>query len=325
MALACFKRVFIVSMLFVYCATFLQLVAESFPVSSSGHLALLNQVWSKFLANTSEYQLSFPWSDPVFWERYVDLLHVVPLIVIAVYFYPRWRIFLVHPLRTWRSALKLIGYVVLADGVTAILYFTRAQFSFSAIPLWVGFSATALLLFGLLFVPTRKASSCNASSGGASLGKSCLDKDCLGKVYACDTCSGSACSGDACSGDARLSVTRAVLLGLFQGLALLPGLSRFAATFCGGRYLGFSSRSAFEISFMLQWPLLLAAVARSILFFIQHAAEVVVTPVLLAVLFVSAAFGIMGFYLAARLAHSERLWYCAFYVVAVAFVAGMVA
>jgi undecaprenyl-diphosphatase len=304
MALACFKRVFIVSMLFVYCATFLQLVAESFPVSSSGHLALLDQVWSKFLANIPEYQLPVSWTEPVFWERYVDLLHVVPLFVIALYFYPRWRVFLLHPLRTWRSALKLIGYVALADGVTAVLYFTRPWLPFSAIPLWVGFSATALLLLGLLFIPTHKA----------SLGQGCLNKACLDKACACG----------ACSGESRLTPMRAVLLGLFQGLALLPGLSRFAATFCGGRFLGFSSRSAFEISFMLQWPLLLAAVTRSVLFFIQHAAEVVLSPVLLVVLFVSAALGAAGFYYAARLAHSERLWYCAFYVAAVALAALLV-
>ena len=309
MTLACFKRVFIVSMLFVSISTFFQLVAESFPVSSSGHLALLNQVWSNFLANIPEYKLSFPWTDSVFWERYVDLLHVVPLFVIAFYFYPRWRVFLVHPLRTWRSALKLIGYVVLADGVTAVLYFMRPLLPFSGIPLWVGFSATAFLLLSLFFIPTCKT----------SLGKNCLDKDCLGK-----TCSGDTCSGSAYSGDVHLSVTRAVLLGLFQGLALLPGLSRFAATFCGGRYLGFSSRSAFEISFMLQWPLIVAAVARSTLFFIHHAADVVVPPVLLVVLSVSAILGVLGFYLAARLAHTERLWYCAFYVGVVALVAALV-
>lgn len=311
MTLACFKRVFIVSMLFVSISTFFQLVAESFPVSSSGHLALLNQVWSKFFAHIPEYQRSFPWTESFFWERYVDLLHVVPLFVIAFYFYPRWRVFLLHPLRTWRSALKLIGYVVLADGVTAVLYFTRPLLPFSAIPLWVGFSATALLLFGLLFIPTGKT----------FLGKSCLDKDCACSASSDESHVHTTCSGSACSGEVRLSVKRAVLLGLFQGLALLPGLSRFAATFCGGRYLGFSSRSAFEISFMLQWPLIVAAVARSTLFFIHHAADVVVTPVLLVVLSVSAILGVVGFYLAARLAHTERLWYCAFYVAAVALVA----
>jgi undecaprenyl-diphosphatase len=113
-------------------------------------------------------------------------------------------------------------------------------------------------------------------------------------------------------------------MGLFQGLALLPGLSRFAATFCGARYLGFSSRSSFEISFMLQWPLILAAVTRSTLFFMQHSAGVVVTPLFVAVLSVSALLAGLGFWYAARLAHTERLWYCAFYVAAVAVAAALV-
>lgn len=271
-------------MLFVYCATFLQMVAESFPVSSSGHLALLNQVWSKLCLLYPDYKLSLPWTDALFWERYVDLLHVVPLVVIAWYFYPRWRIFLFHPLRTWRIAAKLICYVVLADGVTALLYVARPYLFFSALPLWVGFSATALLLFGLLLIPVRKSF-----------------------------------SGD------RLTVARAVLIGLFQGLALLPGLSRFAATFCGARFLGFSSRSSFEVSFMLQWPLILAAVTRSTLFFMHSSAEVVVTPMLGAVLFVSAILAWLGFFFAAHLASTERLWYCAFYVAVVALAAGIIA
>jgi len=270
-------------MLFVYCATFLQLVAESFPVSSSGHLVLLDQVWAKFCAFYPDLQLSVPWGEPTFWERYVDLLHVVPLIVIAWYFYPRWRVFLFHPFRSWKIAVKLIGYGLLADSVTAALYFMRPQLLFSAIPLWVGFCATALLLFGLFFIPKR------------------------------ETCLGS-----------RLTVWRAFFIGLFQGLALLPGLSRFAATFCGARYLGFSSRSSFEISFMLQWPLILAAVTRSLLFFTQHSAEVVVTPLLIVVVTVSALLAWLGFCYAARLAHSERLWYCAFYVAAVAVAALLV-
>lgn len=269
------------SMLFVYCATFLQLVAESFPVSSSGHLSLLDCVWSKVVAITPEYACSFPWTDTIFWERYVDLLHCVPLVIIAWYFYPRWRIFLMHPLRTWRSALKLIGYGVLADGVTAVLYFARGHSSFFVIPLWIGFTATALLLMSLLFIPV---------------------------------------------GNARLTWWRAALLGLFQGLALLPGLSRFAATFCGARFLGFSSRSSFELSFMLQWPLIVAAVTRSVFFFTHYQATAsVVTPVLVSVLLGSALLAWFGFLCAARLAHTERLWYCAVYVAAVAVVAGIVA
>jgi undecaprenyl pyrophosphate phosphatase UppP len=302
-----------VSMLFVSCATFLQMVAESFPVSSSGHLALLDQLWSKLLAFYPEYQRPWPWSETIFWERYIDILHVVPLIVIAWYFYPRWRVFLFHPLRTWRIAVKLIGYVLLADGVTAVLYCVRPSLFFSTLPLWVGFSATALLLVSLFFVPRRKVLVSKNKESVTSLGDTCSS----------ETSSDRSCSDTTYLG-ADLTVSRALLLGLFQGLALLPGLSRFAATFCGGRYLGFSARSSFEISFMLQWPLILAAVARSGLFFMHHNAGVVVTPLLVAVILASALLAWLGFCYAARLAHTERLWYCAFYVAVVAIAALLV-
>ena len=267
------------SMLIVYLASFLQLVAESFPVSSSGHLALLDKMWTRFMVNNPEQQLSFPWADATFWERYVDFLHIVPLVIIAWYFYPRWRVFLLHPLCTWRMAARLVAYAALADCVTALLYFTRAQLPLFNIPLWIGFSVTALLLFSLLLLPTGKS--------------------------------------------VRLTWWRAVLIGLFQGLALLPGLSRFAATFCGARFLGFSSRASFEVSFMLQWPLILAAVMRSAFFLVHHTVGVVVTPTFGVILFVSSVLAWLGFCVAARLAHTERLWYCALYVVVVACVAAV--
>jgi len=272
-----------VSMLFFYLASLLQLITESFPVSSSGHLALLDKVWSRVSACTSEYQLPAPWIDPYFWERYIDFLHIVPLCIIAWYFYPRWRVFLLHPLRTWRTALKLIGYVVLADGVTGVLYLARARINFCGFPLWIGFSATVLLLLSLLLLP---------------------------KVKGCG---------------ARLTVPRMLMLGLIQGLALVPGLSRFAATFCGARLLGFSSRSSFEVSFMLQWPLILVAVMRSALFFMHHVEAFVVKPLMVATFGLCAVLAWLGFCLSARLVKTERLWLCALYVLVVALVAAFFA
>lgn len=51
----------------------------------------------------------------------------------------------------------------------------------------------------------------------------------------------------------------AVVLGLLQGMALLPGISRFALTFIGGKWLGFTTQKAFEISFLIEAPISLAA------------------------------------------------------------------
>lgn len=59
------------------------------------------------------------------------------------------------------------------------------------------------------------------------------------------------------------NIRDAFILGVVQGFALLPGISRFASTFVAARWLGYSNKRAFELTWMIQWPLLLAA---SILF-----------------------------------------------------------
>ncbi len=57
----------------------------------------------------------------------------------------------------------------------------------------------------------------------------------------------------------KMSIKTAVAIGFFQALALVPGISRAAATICGGRYLGLSRRAIVEFSFLLALPTMAAA------------------------------------------------------------------
>ena len=57
----------------------------------------------------------------------------------------------------------------------------------------------------------------------------------------------------------------AVILGVVQGIALLPGISRMAITYATARWLRFSPRLAFELSCAIQWPLIAAAFCVSFL------------------------------------------------------------
>ncbi len=50
----------------------------------------------------------------------------------------------------------------------------------------------------------------------------------------------------------------ALFLGLAQGIALIPGISRFALTLAVSRWCGFSLQEAFQLSFLIEWPLLIA-------------------------------------------------------------------
>jgi len=58
---------------------------------------------------------------------------------------------------------------------------------------------------------------------------------------------------------AEITYKKAFLIGLFQAIAVVPGVSRSAATIVGGSLIGVSKRTIVEFSFMLAVPTMLAA------------------------------------------------------------------
>ncbi len=63
----------------------------------------------------------------------------------------------------------------------------------------------------------------------------------------------------------NISWLQAVVIGLCQSLAVIPGVSRSAATIVGGLCLGISRRTIVEFSFLLAVPTMLAATVLDIL------------------------------------------------------------
>lgn len=59
----------------------------------------------------------------------------------------------------------------------------------------------------------------------------------------------------------RISYWRAVVIGLFQAVAMVPGVSRSAATVIGGMTLGIRRATIVEFSFLLAVPTMAAATA----------------------------------------------------------------
>ncbi len=60
---------------------------------------------------------------------------------------------------------------------------------------------------------------------------------------------------------AAIPYGKAVLIGLFQAIAMVPGVSRSAATIVGGLILGLTRKTIVEFSFLLAVPTMLAATA----------------------------------------------------------------
>ena len=58
-----------------------------------------------------------------------------------------------------------------------------------------------------------------------------------------------------------ISLPRAFMVGIFQSISMIPGVSRAAATIVGGLSAGLRRRAAVEFSFLLAIPTMLAATA----------------------------------------------------------------
>ena len=59
----------------------------------------------------------------------------------------------------------------------------------------------------------------------------------------------------------RISYSQALIIGLFQSVAMIPGVSRAAATIVGGLVVGLKRKTIVEFSFLLAVPTMLAATA----------------------------------------------------------------
>lgn len=64
---------------------------------------------------------------------------------------------------------------------------------------------------------------------------------------------------------ADLTYRQAFLVGLFQSVAIIPGVSRSAATILGGLWLGLKRETIVEFSFLLAVPTMLAATSLDLL------------------------------------------------------------
>lgn len=68
-----------------------------------------------------------------------------------------------------------------------------------------------------------------------------------------------------CTDSHKISPSQALLVGLAQVLALVPGTSRSGATIIGGMCAGLDRRTATEFSFLLALPVLIAATGYTLL------------------------------------------------------------
>lgn len=190
----------------IYLAVLLGLVqglCEFLPVSSSGHLVLLQNIFG-----VEEGALFFD-----------TMLHVGTLFaVFAAYWRTIWDM-LRHPLQ------KKVGMLLIATAFTAALAILFKDFIFEVYEgglLGLGFLATACLIFF-----SERSFLANGRAG---------------------------------RGIEAMKPLSAMGVGLMQGVAILPGVSRSGSTIAGARFFGLDKEAAAEFSFLLSIPAILGSV-----------------------------------------------------------------
>jgi undecaprenyl-diphosphatase len=186
----------------------LQGLTEFLPVSSSGHLVVL-----QYLLGLGQPMLA-----------YDVLLHIGTLIAVVAYFRREvagMAVSLVAPAR-FPAGRRLVFMIVAASVPTAII-----GLSFESLVETTFQTPAAVALFWVLTA---------------------------GLLFGVSRISGSG------KGIEEITLTDALLIGLFQGVAVLPGVSRSGATIVMGMICGLRPKDAAAFSFLLSIPAILGAV-----------------------------------------------------------------
>lgn len=120
------------------------------------------------------------------------------------------------------------------------------------------------------------------------------------------------------------TITDAALLGLMQGMALLPGISRFAATFVCARWLGFSDKKSFELSFLIEWPISLAGFFKGLYSLRTNQQLDLLNSNLLFAMLLASIGAWFGFYLVSKIVYKKKLWLFSPYVACIGILAAMI-
>ena len=117
----------------------------------------------------------------------------------------------------------------------------------------------------------------------------------------------------------KLSVVAAILVGCFQAVAILPGISRSGSTILGGRLLGLKNEDSLTFSFLLAIPAILGATLLSLKDLyenysngIQQAHQ---APELVAGAVVSFIIGVVALKWLIRWSQNDRLHYFAWWCI----------
>lgn len=238
-----------------------QIIIECLPISSSSHVRLVELLLAKF---------NYPLLD--FPKHAADLLNIATLGVIAIFFFKRWSILLLHMYRNIYLVFEIGARTCISAFITTIIYFIFQIIDVSFFPMSIGLCITALILFSSYYCPTNNYQ--------------------------------------------KPTITTSIILGIVQGIALLPGISRLASTVVVGRWLRLSPRHALETSFAIETPLMIAAFVRACIYLFKSSAQdLFFNPATISVMLFCSVIAYGCLWITWYCVHYNYLWVFAYYLV----------
>jgi undecaprenyl-diphosphatase len=238
-------------------------ITEWLPISSTGHLIIADDF---IKLNVSDE----------FWQMFLVVVQLGAIIAVIVLYFSRlnpfsWKKTPEQRQGTWR----LWGKVVLAcipAAIVGVLFDSWMEENLhNAVTVCI-----ALVFYGIAFIVvervksekprmkvvgahSREAGSAASGAGSGAAGGASADGG-QGAWDGFGLASGTGASGgvgsDAAAETENLSIPKAMGIGVFQCLAIVPGTSRSGSTILGGRLLGVSREAAAEFSFFLAIPVM---------------------------------------------------------------------
>ncbi|MGE0010416.1 MAG: undecaprenyl-diphosphate phosphatase [Candidatus Babeliales bacterium] len=117
------------------------------------------------------------------------------------------------------------------------------------------------------------------------------------------------------------SITTAPALGFVQGLALLPGISRLGITYTTARWLGMRPQKAFELSFLIEWPISVAGFIKGFYDLQKSDGMRMITIGDSSLMIIASIVGFFGLWLMQYLVRTDRVWMLGWYALALSIVA----
>jgi undecaprenyl-diphosphatase len=268
-----------------------QILIESLPISSSGHVMLLEKIY---------HSLGYSWPYSQL-ESIHFLFHISAVVIMLCYFFNQWSVMILGKkfelqdlvkISSYQKIIKPFIFILIADVITfffwkmEVVHVLNVQEYF----LPIGFCITAVMLY-----VTKNIN--NAWIPGSSPR---MKRE-----------------GELSSSLFNFSFLNAVVLGTVQGLALLPGISRFAATFFAARILGYNLKNSFAVSFLIQFPLVCAAILYGCIQ-IQHSPNIFFEIINLSMIFGMVVMSFVSykiFCLVGTMIEQNKIWYFSLYMI----------